>query len=151
MIYKVMLSVWNYRLARLLLGGLFIWSGFSKLLEPSAFAVVIDGYGLIPNILAFPAAVGLSLLELVAGLGLIIDARGSLTIITGLLVLFVAVLGYGIWLGLDVDCGCYGPGDPEGEAYHDLRSALIRDLLWICCAMYLYYWRKSQLPKHNLN
>ena len=41
--------------------------------------------------------------------------------------LFMAILGYGISMGLDVDCGCFGPEDPESKAFHGLRAALYRD------------------------
>ena len=39
----------------------------------------------------------------------------------------MAILGYGIWKGLGIDCGCLGPADPEADACHGLRSALGRD------------------------
>jgi hypothetical protein len=68
-------------------------------------------------------------LEVTAGIGLLFDIRGSLALIAGLLLLFMVVLGYGIWMGLDVDCGCFGPEDPEAEAFHGLRLSLFRDLV----------------------
>jgi rhodanese-related sulfurtransferase len=53
----------------------------------------------------------------------------------------MAILGYGIWMGLDVDCGCFGPEDPESRAYHGLRSALYRDFMMLAGVLYLYAWR----------
>ena len=41
--------------------------------------------------------------------------RGSLILLTGLLSLFAAVLGYGIWLGLEIECGCFGLGGLGGD------------------------------------
>lgn len=120
---------WPYRLCRWALGGIFIYAGGTKLLEPEIFAGSIDAYGIVPEGLLIPVAIGLPLLEVTAGIGLLFDIRGSLTLITALLVLFMVVLGYGIWVGLDVDCGCFGPEDPEAEAFHGLRRSLFRDLL----------------------
>jgi hypothetical protein len=80
---------------------------------------------------------GCRLLEVIAGIGLLFDIRGSLALITGLLVLFMVVLGYGIWMGLDVDCGCFGPEDPEAEAFHGLRLSLFRDLVMMA-GVFLY-------------
>ena len=94
-----------------------------------------------------PVAVGLPVLEVIAGIGLLLDVRGSLALITGLLVLFMVVLGYGIWMGLDVDCGCFGPKDPEAEAFHSLRPALYRDFVMITGVVYLYFWRRYQSIK----
>jgi hypothetical protein len=78
-----------------------------------------------------------------------LDIQGSLVVITGLLGFFMVILGYGIWMGLDVDCGCFGPDDPETRAFHGLRSALVRDMIMMLSIFYLYwsrYWLKI-VPK----
>jgi uncharacterized membrane protein YphA (DoxX/SURF4 family) len=118
-----------------------MWSGISKLMEPTEFAVIIDAYGLIPDAYILPMAIVLPLLEMVFGLGLLLEIRGFLAAITGLLMVFMAILSYGIWLGLDVDCGCFGPQDREFEAFHRLRPALYRDFVMIAGVVYLYFWR----------
>ena len=58
-------------------------------------------------------------------LGLFFNRRWAKVWAAVLLILFIAVLGYGIWLGLDIDCGCFGPGDPEHDAFSGLRTALV--------------------------
>ena len=103
--------------------------------------MLIDSYGIVPDPLLMPVAIGLPLLEVVAAVGLMMDIRGSLTSIGALLLVFMAILGYGIWMGLDVDCGCFGPEDPESRAYHGLRSALYRDFIMLAGVLYLYVWR----------
>jgi uncharacterized membrane protein YphA (DoxX/SURF4 family) len=133
---------WIYRLCRWMLGVIFIYAGGTKLLEPEIFAVLIEAYGIVPEGLLMPVAIGLPLLEVIAGIGLLFDIHGSLAMITGLLVLFVVVLGYGIWMGLDVDCGCFGPEDPEAKAFHGLRLSLFRDLLMIAGVFFIYGWRR---------
>ncbi|BBD06762.1 DoxX family protein [Desulfovibrio ferrophilus] len=134
-------SVWAYRLARLGLAIVFVYAGGIKLVDPQAFAVVISGYGLLPAVLVGPASILLPVLEVLAGIGLILDVRGSLGAILGMTLMFLVVLAYGIWLGLDVDCGCYGPGDPEGVAFHGLRQAFVRDLMLLAMIAYAYWWR----------
>ena len=83
----------------------------------------------IPNRLASTRISAIA--ELACGLGLILDRRGAPAGIAALLVLFMAVLGWGLWLGLDIDCGCYGPGDPEATAFAGMRAALWRDGLML--------------------
>ncbi|MFO7752454.1 MAG: MauE/DoxX family redox-associated membrane protein [Desulfobacteraceae bacterium] len=134
---------WIYRLCRWALGVIFIYAGGTKLLEPEIFAVLIEAYGIVPEILLMPVAIGLPLIEVTAGTGLLFDIRGSLAWITGLLVLFITVLGYGIWMGLDVDCGCFGPEDPESEAFHGLRLSLYRDLFMMAGVIFIYGWRRN--------
>lgn len=129
---------------RFVLGILFMWAAVLKLTDPDVFSKTIIAFGLVPKPLAPWVALALPVLELVAALGLILDLRGSLAIITGLLVMFCLVLVYGIWLGLDIDCGCYGPGDPEGEAFASLRNSLYRDLAMLAVAFYLYWWRRRR-------
>jgi uncharacterized membrane protein YphA (DoxX/SURF4 family) len=133
---------WTYKIVRWVLGAIFIYAGGTKLLEPEIFAVLIQAYGIVPEGLLMPVAIGLPLLEVIAGIGLLFDIRGSLAWIAALLVLFVMVLGYGIWMGLDVDCGCFGPEDPEAKAFHSLRLSLLRDLIMMTVVFFIYGWRR---------
>ena len=88
-----------------------------------------------------PLAVGLPVLEISAAAGLLADVRGSLAVMLGLLFFFMAILLYGISMGLDIDCGCFGPEDPEAEAFHSLRPAFYRDVAMMAGVIYLYLWR----------
>jgi uncharacterized membrane protein YphA (DoxX/SURF4 family) len=130
-----------YGLIRVTIGMVFIWSGIAKLFAPKEFSVIIESYGLIPDIWIMPAAFFLSVWEVAAGFGLVLDIHGSLSVITGLLILFMTILSYGIWMGLDIDCGCFGPQDPEFKAFHGLWAALIRDTVMLIAIFYLYYHR----------
>ncbi len=145
---NIAFSKWAYRPIRFTLGTVFIWSGVSKLANPHSFSVIIGAYGLINDSWVLPVSLFLPLIELFGGVGLLLDLRGSLTTIAGLLLLFMLILGYGIWMGLDVDCGCFGPEDPEARAYHGLRPALYRDFFMGAAILYLYSWRafRSERP-----
>ena len=133
---------WIYVLCRWVLGSIFIYAGSTKLIEPEIFATLIDAYGIVPEIMLLPVAILLPLFEVIAGVGILFDIRGSLTAILGLLMLFLMILGYGMAMGLDVDCGCFSPGDPEAKAFHGLREAFYRDLLMVLQVMFAFGWRK---------
>jgi uncharacterized membrane protein YphA (DoxX/SURF4 family) len=124
------------------LGTVFIYAGFTKLIEPEIFATLIDAYGILPEIMLLPVAILLPLFEVIAGIGILFDIRGSLTAISGLLILFLLILGYGMAMGLDVDCGCFSPGDPEAKAFHGLRQAFYRDLLMALQVLFAFGWRR---------
>jgi uncharacterized membrane protein YphA (DoxX/SURF4 family) len=130
-----------YRIIRIILGIIFLWSGLSKLTDISLFGVLINAYGLIPKSWGIPSALILASLEIMAGIGLVVDLHGSLGIVTGLTILFIMILLYGIHMGLDIDCGCFGPSDPEAKAFHGLRQALYRDFVIMGGVIYLYFWR----------
>ena len=131
---------WAYRLVRCSLAAVFLYTGLTKLLAVRAFAVVLSRYGLVPEPLLAPAAVGLPLLEVLAGLGLIFDVRGSLTAITAMLLVFMAALWFGVLQGLEIDCGCYSPGELAEQG--SLRRALYRDFVFLAMAGYLYWARR---------
>lgn len=134
-------GVWLYRGLRWGLALIFLYAGVIKLADPYSFAILIEAYGLIPQALLMPVAIVLPVLEVVAAIGLIFDVRGSLTVIAVLLAIFILVLGYGLWMGLDVDCGCFGPEDPEGKAYASIRPAFYRDFVLVGGVLLLYGWR----------
>ena len=125
------------RCIRWALALIFIYSGARKLVEPLDFAQVIAGFGLLPASLIIPTALLLPLAEVFAGIGLLFNKRGSLTVIALMLVMFMAVLAYGIHLGLDIECGCFGPEDPE-QAYKGLKAALVRDAVFLVAVICLY-------------
>ncbi len=133
---------WPYAAVRIALALSFLAAGIIKILDPMTFAVTIDAFGIVPGPLVLSVAFFLPVLEIAGALALIFDIRGSLGLITLMILMFIAVLGYGLHLGLDIDCGCYGPGDPEGEAYAGIRDALWRDLAMLACAALLYAWRQ---------
>jgi len=140
---NIIMSYWMYKIGRWILGIIFLYSGGAKLIDPQSFAVIIEAFGLVPEILIDPIALGLPFREILAAFGLIFDIRGSLEITTALMVIFIAILAYAIHMGLDIDCGCFGPDDPEEEAFHGLRLALCRDRVIMVGLLSLYIWRWS--------
>jgi hypothetical protein len=127
---------------RVVLSGVFLFAGGIKLADVQAFQAIIAAFGLVPDAWLVPVAVGLPLLEIAAAVGLLLEVRGSLTAIALLIVLFCAILGYGIHMGLDIDCGCFGPEDPESRAFSGLRGALVRDLAMLAGVAFLFGYRR---------
>ncbi len=136
----VLLSRWVYILLRLCLAFLFIYGGFSKLMDPKAFARVVSAYDLVPEVLLPVVAIGLPLVETLAGMALALDVKGGLATISGLLVFFVFILWYGVLRDLSVDCGCFG--SEEIASQNGLRQSLYRDIGLIGIAVYLYSARR---------
>lgn len=123
---------------RLVLAGLFITAGVLKLMDIPAFAVVISDFGILPHWMEAPVAWALPVLEVGAGLGLVLRVPGSLAVVAVLLVVFIAILAYALHLGLNIDCGCYGPSDPESRAYSSLWTSLLRDVGMLGAVLFLW-------------
>jgi hypothetical protein len=135
-------SVWSYRAVRIVLAVAFIMAGAFKLADLHAFVLTIKAFAILPTGIVKPVAVALPVLEIIGGLLLVCDAPGGLAIIGGLLLLFIGVVANAIRQGLAIDCGCYGPGDPEGAVYHGLWPTLWRDLLMLAGVGFCLLWRR---------
>jgi uncharacterized membrane protein len=133
---RIILSLWFQRIIRFALGAVFIYAGITKLVDPKAFAKIISQYDLVPESLLAPVAIGLPVLEVLAGIGLFFAVRGSLSVTLGLLVTFVCVLWYGILKNLDIDCGCFSPLELKSQA--SLWHAFYRDIGMITAVGYLF-------------
>lgn len=97
-------------MSRLVLGGLFVYAGAVKVLDPLGFAQDIRNYRLVGQTLSFVIALVLPWLEILAGLALAAGfwKRASALLISGLLVFFIVLTLVTMARGLDVDCGCFG-------------------------------------------
>jgi uncharacterized membrane protein YphA (DoxX/SURF4 family) len=95
---------------RFVLGGLFIYAGVVKVVDPLDFAQNIRNYRLVGQALSFVAAIVLPWIEILAGAFLVAGVwrRGAALLITGLLVFFIVLTAVTMARGLDVDCGCFG-------------------------------------------
>jgi len=111
-------------LGRLAMGGMFLYAAYTKLRQPwMLFAFSVTSYQLLPEWAVVAVArtvpwleLGLGLL-LIAGYGLRYAAAGA----SALLLLFFGVMLRSYFLGLGIDCGCFGLGEKLGV------STLVRD------------------------
>ncbi len=102
-------------LSRIVLGGIFIFSGFVKAIDPLGSAYKFQDYFLAFNMegllfLALPAAILLSTLEFVVGIGVLTGIRMRLSAMGALLFMaFFTPLTLYIAITDPVpDCGCFG-------------------------------------------
>lgn len=136
---RLALSPRLYLLVRLGLAVLFIYAGAVKLVDPRAFARTISHYGLVPEPLLPVVAVGLPVIELLAGIALLFNLLTGLHAVSGLLLLFAGVLGYGYFTNMDIDCGCFGP--QELSEQKGLVYAFYRDLGLLASVAFLHWSR----------
>lgn len=113
---------------RIILGSIFIFASWDKVLEPAVFAEVIANYQILPEALVAPAAIFLPWLELTCGVCLVADrwTGGSAIIVTALIVIFTAAIGFNIYRGMDVACGCFtlDQSAPAGMWLYLLRDVI---------------------------
>ncbi len=96
-------------LCRLVLAGIFLYSGYFKIQEPLQFAVAIAGYKLVPESLIFPLATSLPWLEMILGYNFLIGWKVRLNALaaTLLLLFFIIILSITVGRGIEANCGCF--------------------------------------------
>ena len=99
-----------WRIVAFIVGGIFIYAGVIKAVDPLRFAIDIDNYKMLPWAIGVRVAFYLPWLELLCGLALILRFfyRGGLFILTALTFIFIAASITAKVRGLDITCGCFG-------------------------------------------
>jgi uncharacterized membrane protein YphA (DoxX/SURF4 family) len=99
---------------RVALGGIFVYAGYVKLVEPwQLFAAGIADYEIVPMWAARFLAHTLPWFEVLAGLLLIAGRwfRACTVSISLLLLVFVALMVRAYAGGKEINCGCFGPNE----------------------------------------
>ena len=122
-------------LARLAVGGVFIYAGLIKALAPAEeFGYAIESYKILNAQLSLWAAYTAPWLELYAGLLLAagVFTRLSAAFSGAMLLFFEAMLGQAWLRGLPItSCGCFGSGYGNSLAYEFTQNLVFLALAWM--------------------
>ena len=136
---------------RILLGAIFLWASFDKIIDPSKFARDISNYHIIPFGLENIIAIVLPWLEFLIGSGLILGilVDGAVLLSGILLISFNVLIAQAMLRGFNIDCGC---GLKEGQLVG--VEKLLENFVFLGGA-YLVYLRSKKLlefyPKSELS
>jgi uncharacterized membrane protein YphA (DoxX/SURF4 family) len=127
-------------MSRLLLGGVFVYASFDKILHPAGFAEAVYNYQILPDALLNLTAILLPWLELCTGLFLILGLwlRGAVFTCNVLLAIFFAALAFNFARGLDIDCGCFA-ASAGASAGGSMLLYLLRDALFLAVGIFLLF------------
>lgn len=122
----------------LLLGGVFVWAGVAKALDPGLFLIDVRSFALLPDPYAAWLAMFLPWLEIFAGLAVITGVlrKGGLLMLNGSLIVFLGALGIAWSRHTDIRCGCFGGG---GDASANYVFYVTRDLALLALGLFLLY------------
>ena len=112
------------RIAGILIGGIFIFSGLAKIGDMSAFAAQIHNFRLWPIPLENLLAMTLPWIELVCGLALIFDVkrRAASWLVFVMMIVFTIGIAQAMARGLSFECGCFGKADSTGVGFKKLAQ-----------------------------
>jgi uncharacterized membrane protein YphA (DoxX/SURF4 family) len=103
-------------LLRLVLGGLLLLAGVTKLRDRAAFREAVADYDLLPASLERPFAALVPLAETLLGLLLLLGfgTRVAAALAAPLFLSFAIAIGVNVWRGRSFDCHCFGSAQREG-------------------------------------
>ena len=128
---------------RIALGLLFIGAGITKFIFLGDFIQSVSEFGIVLDQTVSVFAIAICVAEIVGGVGLLFRIRGSVAFLSGLIGCFIGALVYGRYLGLDIDCGCFGP------TYHvDLLTQIMIDAI-ILVGLGLIGWTGRTFVRKN--
>ncbi len=131
------------RVFSLIVGGLFIWAGILKIIDPLDFARNVSNYRVLPPKLSLVVAITLPWIELLCGIFIIIGIwrRASALLISLLLIGFIALIGITIIRGISVDCGCFGTFSRKADFI-----LMAQDLGMLLLSGTVFFKAKQKLP-----
>jgi uncharacterized membrane protein YphA (DoxX/SURF4 family) len=121
---------------RLLLGFVFLFACYDKMLHPQAFARAVYNYQILPDASVNLAALTLPWLELLLGVCLVAGfwLPGATVLSTGLLTVFISAMVFNQIRGLDIYCGCFSAETADGIAGFWI---VVRDASFLAISVYL--------------
>ena len=116
---------------RIILGVVFIYASYHKILDPVSFSNNIHNFHITDNLIWAEnmAALIIPWLELIVGVFLIFGVflEGATSITIGLYIFFIIILSQAVYRGIDVHCGCFKTEADAGVT--DLRFELIKHII----------------------
>lgn len=127
-----------WRIMGVVVGGIFVYAGVLKVLDPVQFGLDMDNFKMLPWFVSVRLAFYLPWLEILCGLALIFRFlyRGGLSILTLLVLVFIGATVAAKARGLDITCGCFGHASqhwsfPQHMAIDLAIFLALAALLWI--------------------
>jgi len=131
-----------WRIVALIVGGIFIYAGVIKGMDPVGFANDIDNYKILPWPLTVRLAFYLPWLEILCGLAVILGLlyRGGLLVLTVLISIFIIASVIAKARGLDITCGCFG----HASKYLSFFGHLALDFVLLALLVALWFTNRAQ-------
>ena len=128
-------------ISRLILGGIFVYASYDKIIHPVPFAEIVYNYQILPDVLVNLVSLFLPWIELMVGLSLILGIwlPGAVLLCNLLLLAFFSTLVFNLARGLDIDCGCFTVSVGSSSGGHMLWY-LLRDALFLSVGLYLFFF-----------
>lgn len=133
---------WVGVVARLVVGGVWLYAGALKLPHPDTSVSAVRAYQLLPTGLAETVGHVLPMLEIVVGGCLVLGLLLRFTGVVSALLLVAFIIGIvSVWSrGIEINCGCFGDGGADANATSKYPWEIARDTGLLALSL-LLVWR----------
>jgi uncharacterized membrane protein YphA (DoxX/SURF4 family) len=140
---KLLFNRWFILALRLMLGGVFIYASLDKIANPEAFAKAINNYRIMPDWSLNLMAIYMPWVEMITGILIIFGKfiKGSVVIISFMLVVFLIAITSALFRGLDISCGCFSTAG--GQRIGLLKLIEDTGYLVACIIVYIDAYRQK--------
>jgi uncharacterized membrane protein YphA (DoxX/SURF4 family) len=131
---------------RLILGTVFLYASYDKILDPETFAISVQNYQIIPMSLSNLVAIILPWCEFYCALFLLVGwwHRAAAFIVSIMNIIFIVALSVASFRGLDINCGCFGTGTSVSI------QRIIEDIILLAFSLYIFFKPRSKLAIENI-
>ena len=138
--------------ARLIVGGVWIWAGLLKLPHPESSVSAVRAYQLLSPSLAEGVGRVLPMLEVVVGACLVLGLLSRLSAALSALLLVAFIIGIAsVWSrGIAIDCGCFGDGGADPDAFGKYPWEIARDVGLLLLSLLVLWLRRTPLALDNV-
>lgn len=127
---------------RLLLGAVFIYASYHKIIDPRSFSEVLSSYVLIPEFLVNMIAIVFPWFEIILGLFFIfgIFKKTIFYLIFFTLIIFIIMISVNLLAGIDFSCGCFSN---EVKTTTENIFTLLRDFILLFLLIFHYHLNRK--------
>ncbi len=131
--------------ARMIVGVIFIYASWDKIMHPAAFSEAIGNYHMLPFGLENLMGLIMPWLELFVGICLIagIMVDGAAVMSAVMMVVFIVAISQALARGIDIDCGCFSVSEGGGETISFRR--LIEDFIYLALSLVILFREERRL------
>ena len=139
-------SLYITTISRFILGMVFLYAGYDKILDPGSFAIAVQNYQLIPMSLSNMVAIFLPWCEFYCALLLLSGwwHRSAALLVSIMNIVFIVALTLAYLRGLDIDCGCFGTGSSVNI------QRIVEDFILLALSLHIFFNPESKLALENI-
>jgi uncharacterized membrane protein YphA (DoxX/SURF4 family) len=143
---------WAGLVARLVVGGVWLWAGLLKIGDPAGSVTAVRGYQLLPASLAETVGRVLPTIEVAVGVLLILGLLHRFSGLVSAVLQVAFVVGIAsVWArGISISCGCFGDGGPDPDAIGRYPWEIARDVGLLLTSLLVAWVRRTPLSLDGL-